>query len=229
MLGAGATLLCCLLVAVGGLRVPVLWGLQGQSLSFPALSPVFEDIARVTWRTRGTHIAEAKPREKKFSVDYLPAFHGRLFIHPANLSLEIGQLRPEDSGNYEVVVDTLSDPTSPKTFQYFLRVYGEPSEPGNAAGHGGSTATPPGVTEPRPGDPTTPGTGGGQPPGGREGLGTCGGWRHYCVLKGYLVAAVLGPLLVLLVIVHLVTRDKVSAGDESPRAAIPQGWSPWQR
>ncbi|XP_027766339.1 uncharacterized protein LOC114072666, partial [Empidonax traillii] len=204
MLGAGVTLLCCLLVAAGALR------------------PVVEDIARVTWRTRGTHIAEAKPREEKFSVDYLPAFRGRLLIHPANLSLEILQLRQEDSGDYEVIVDTLSHPTAPKTFRYFLQVSGDPSGPGDAAGHGGSTVTPPGLTEPRPGDPTRPGTGGG-------GLGTCGGWRHYCELKGYLVAAVLGPLLVLLVAVHLVTRDKVSAGTESPRAAIPQGWSPWQR
>ncbi|XP_027525424.1 uncharacterized protein LOC113960203 [Corapipo altera] len=226
MIGAGAALLCCSLLTAGALR------------------PAFGDIARVTWRTRGTHIAEAKPGEKKFSVGFLPSFRERLLIHPNNLSLEIRGLRLEDSGSYEVVVDTSSDPTAPKTLQYRLWVHGDPSRPGDAVGHGGSTVTghggstvtPRGVTEPRAGDPTRQDTDLGQPPEGRGGPGTCGGWGHYCELKGYLVAAVLGPLLVLVVTVHLVTRDKatelgdeVSAGSESPGTAIPLGSSPWQR
>lgn len=109
--------LCC--------GVEVLKGLKGQSLSFPVPYAASGDIARVTWRSRGTHIAEAKPREKLFAVDYLPDFRGRLLIHPTNLSLEIRPLKREDSGRYKVVVDTLSDPTNPKTFSYFLLVRGE--------------------------------------------------------------------------------------------------------
>lgn len=60
-----------------------------KPLSFPVLRPVSADIARVTWRSRGTHIAEAKPMEKTFTVNYPLDFHGRLPIHPANLSLGI--------------------------------------------------------------------------------------------------------------------------------------------
>uniref|UniRef100_A0A8C3JVH7 Uncharacterized protein n=1 Tax=Calidris pygmaea TaxID=425635 RepID=A0A8C3JVH7_9CHAR len=108
----------------------VLRGLEGRSLSFPALPSTSGDIARVTWRTRGTHIAEAKPRQKVFTVDYLPHFRGRLLIHPTNLSLEMGPLELEDSGLYKVVVDTFSDPTNPKTFSYFLLVYGESKDGG---------------------------------------------------------------------------------------------------
>ncbi|GAB0200931.1 natural killer cell receptor 2B4-like [Grus japonensis] len=102
----------------------LLKGLVGQSLSFPALHLMSADVARVTWRSRGTHIAEAKPREKIFTIDYLPDFRGRLLIHPTNLSLEIRRLNLADSGRYKVVVDTLSDPTNPKTFHYFLLVHG---------------------------------------------------------------------------------------------------------
>ncbi|XP_075593176.1 uncharacterized protein LOC142598447 isoform X2 [Balearica regulorum gibbericeps] len=168
MAGAGATLLCrVLLVVAEGLSlccgIELLKGLEGQSLSFPALHLMSADIARVTWRSRGTHIAEAKPREKIFTVDYLPDFRGRLLIHPTNLSLEIRRLNLADSGRYKVVVDTLSDPTNPKTFYYFLLVHdGSPemaTGTGDAGGRSGSTAGPWGVTESRAGDTATPGAG----------------------------------------------------------------------
>ena len=119
---------------LAGLRlccgIKLLKGLKGQALSFPALHSVSADIVRVTWRSRGTHIAEAKPREKLFTVDYLPKFHGRLFIHPTNLSLEIRPLKLGDGGRYEVVVDTLFHPTNPKTFSYLLLVHGKSKEGG---------------------------------------------------------------------------------------------------
>ncbi|XP_054662522.1 natural killer cell receptor 2B4-like isoform X2 [Grus americana] len=141
----------------------LLKGLVGQSLSFPALHLMSADVARVTWRSRGTHIAEAKPREKIFTVDYLPDFRGRLLIHPTNLSLEIRRLNLADSGRYKVVVDTLSDPTNPKTFHYFLLVHDGSSEMAtgtdDAGGRSGSTAGPWGVTESRAGDAATPGAG----------------------------------------------------------------------
>lgn len=250
MAGAGATVLCCvLLAAAGGLRLccgtELLKGLQGQSLSFPALQPgEVPDIARVTWRSRGLHIAEAKPRVKMFTVDYLPKFHGRLLIHPTNLSLEISPLKLEDSGRYKVVVDTLSDPTKPKTFSYLLLVHdGWPKTAagtGDTGGHSGSTATPRGATEPRAGDTPTPGAGGGQPPGDGGGPEVCGVRDRYCVVKGYLVATIFGPLLILVAAVHVVTRDKatepgdeVSAGprvgSEPPGFTAPQGPSPWKR
>ncbi|CAM9989578.1 unnamed protein product, partial [Bubo scandiacus] len=144
----------------------LLEGLQGQSLSFPALHPMAEDIVRVTWRFQGTHIAEAKPRQKLFTVDYLPRFRGRLFIHPASLSLEIRLLKPGDGGRYEVVMDTFSDPTNPKIFSYLLLVNGDSpatmAGPGDAGGHSGSTAGPRGVTEPPAADTVTWGAGGSQ-------------------------------------------------------------------
>ncbi|XP_065516283.1 uncharacterized protein LOC136004086 isoform X2 [Lathamus discolor] len=129
MAGSGTSLVCCvLLVAAKGLclccATELLKGLKGQSLSFPALQLLSHDIVRVTWRTKGTHIAEAKPRVRMFTADFLPEFRGRLLIHPNSLSLEINPLQPSDSGSYEVVVDTLSDPTNPQTFHYSLLVLG---------------------------------------------------------------------------------------------------------
>ncbi|XP_061299767.1 uncharacterized protein LOC133263913 [Pezoporus flaviventris] len=116
----------CFRVSVWGLclccAVELLKGLKGQSLSFPALHLLSHDIVRVTWRTKGTHIAEAKPRVRMFTTDFLPEFQDRLLIHPNSLSLQINPLQPSDSGSYEVVVDTLSDPTNPKTFRYSLLV-----------------------------------------------------------------------------------------------------------
>ncbi|XP_074665555.1 uncharacterized protein LOC141916704 [Strix aluco] len=219
MAGAWATLLChVLLVAAGGLPLScgteLLEGLQGQSVSFPALHPMAEDIVRVTWRFQGTHIAEAKPRQKMFTVDYLPRFRGRLFIHPASLSLEIRLLKPGDGGRYEVVVDTFSDPTNPKTFSCLLLVNGDSpamtAGPGDAGGHSGSTAGPRAVTKPPAADTVTWGAGWGQPPGNGGGSGGCGVQDQYCVVKGYLVAAVFGPLLMLVVAIHIVTRDKAT-------------------
>ncbi|XP_074784878.1 uncharacterized protein LOC141971435 [Athene noctua] len=247
MAGARATLLCrVLLAAAGGLPlssgVELLEGLQGQSLSFPALHPMSEDIVRVTWRFQGTHIAEAKPRQKMFTVDYLPRFRGRLFIHHASLSLEIRLLKPGDSGRYEVVMDTFSDPTNPKAFSYLLLVNGDSptttTGPGDTGGHSRSTAGPRGVTEPRAADTVTWGAGGGQPPGNGGGSGGCGVQDRYCVVKGYLVAAVFGPLLLLVVAIHIMTRDKATelgvsvgprVGSEPPSITTPQGPASWQR
>lgn len=111
--------LCC--------DIKLLKGLKRQSLSFPALFPFFADITRVSWRSQGTHITED---EKRFTVDYVPRFRGRQFIHPTNLSLKIRPLKLGDNGKYEVVMDTLSDPTKPKTFSYSLRVHGKSKDGG---------------------------------------------------------------------------------------------------
>ncbi|XP_072702575.1 uncharacterized protein [Ciconia boyciana] len=249
MAGARATLLCCVLLAAArGLHLccgtKLLKGLEGQSLFFPALRPVSEDIVRVTWRSRGTHIAEAKPREKMFTVNYLPDFRDRLLIHPTNLSLEIRLLQLGDRGKYKVVVDTLSDPTNPKTFSYLLLVHGDSPEmatgTGDAGGHSGSTVGPRGASEPHAGDATTQSTGGGQPPGSNGGPGACGVRDHYCAVKGYLVAAVFGPLLILVATIHIMTRDKATkpgdevsvgptVGSEPPGITAVQGPYPWQR
>ncbi|XP_014814020.1 PREDICTED: uncharacterized protein LOC106897721 [Calidris pugnax] len=219
MAGERTTLLFYVLVAAAG-----------------ALPSTSGDIARVTWRTQETHIAEAKPKQKVFTVDYLPRFRGRLLIHPTNLSLEMGPLELEDSGFYNVVVDTFSDPTNPKTFSYFLLVYDGSTGTGDSRRHNGSTVGPWGTTEPCAGDATTQGEGGGQPPGGGGGTGRCGVWDHYCVVKGWLVATIFGPLLILVVAVHVVTRDKATKpgeaqggpmGCEPPGITAPRGPSPW--
>ncbi|XP_052654014.1 uncharacterized protein LOC128146586 [Harpia harpyja] len=196
--------LCC--------DIKLLKGLKGQSLSFPALHPFFADITRVTWRSQGTHITEAKPKEKRLTIDYMPRLRGQLFIHPTNLSLEIRPPKLGDNGKYEVVVDTLSDPTKPKTFSYSLRIHGGlPMMPAGTSDMGGqsrSTVGPRGVTEPDAGDTRTQGTGGGQPPDGSGGLEACGVQDYYCVVKAYLMATVFGLLLMLVATVHNVTRDK---------------------
>lgn len=81
------------------------------------------------------------------------------------------------------------------------------------------------------------GAGGGQPPGGSGGPGVCRVQDRYCVVKGYLVAAVFGPLLILVAAVHVVITDKatepgdeVSAGlrvwSEPPGITAAQGPSP---
>lgn len=114
--------LCC--------DIKLLTGLKRQFLSFPALHPFFADITWVSWRSQGTHITEAKPKEKRFTVDYVRRFRGWQFIHPTNLSLKIRPLKLGDNGRYEVVMDTLSDPTKPKTFSYSLRVHGKSKDGG---------------------------------------------------------------------------------------------------
>jgi len=107
-------------------------------------------------------------------------------------------------------------------------------------GYGGSMAGPWGATEPRAGDATTQGAGGGQPPGDGRGPGVCEARGHYCVVKGYLVATILGLLLMLVAAVHVMTRDKatelgdeVSAGprvgSEPPGISTPWRPAPWQR
>ncbi|XP_021232417.1 uncharacterized protein LOC110387972 [Numida meleagris] len=215
MAGAGAALLCCvLLVVAGGLRCcrarEVLTGQRGRSLSFPALRRVAEDIVRITWisETRGTHIAEAKPKMKEFAADFLPHFQGRLRIHPQSLSLEITELSSSDSGKYRAVVDIASSPSSPRTFSYLVLVLDHPpgTTRGDTGGHSRSTTGPRTSAEPRNGGGTTPGPGRGQIPGAGGAPGLCGTRGGYCTLRGYLVAAVFGPLVVLLVAVHVVTR-----------------------
>lgn len=113
-----------------GCSMGVLTGLKGHSLSFPALHSDAGDITRVTWRSRGTHTAEAKPRKKLFAMDYLPGLRGQLLLHPTNLRLEISPLKLGDSGRHKAGVDTFSHPTNPKTFSYFLRVRGESKDGG---------------------------------------------------------------------------------------------------
>ncbi|XP_027636447.1 uncharacterized protein LOC114010995 [Falco peregrinus] len=221
MAGARATLLCwALLAAPGGLQLchGMKWleGVKGQSLCFPALRSISANIVRVTWRFGGTHIAEAKPTKSMFTFSLLPRFHGRLLIHPSNLSLEIRLLRLEDAGNYEVTVDTLSDPTKPKTFYYYLMVHDGSSETvtrtGGTGGHSRSTVAPWEATKPHGRDTVTQGTGGGQPldKGGRSGM--CPAQNGYCVVKGYLVAVIFGLLLLVVAAVHIVTRDSHQAG-----------------
>ncbi|XP_068027317.1 uncharacterized protein [Melanerpes formicivorus] len=174
---ARTTLLCCLLLAAAGGPEPLpaelptlLVGLRGQSLAFPPPDGLESaDISRVLWSTGAVHIAEAKPREKLFKVDLLPRFRRRLLLHPSNLSLEMRALREQDEGFYQLVVDTFSDPTNPRTSSYFVQVLG--SSPWTAAGPtatGGrsrSTVGPQGVTKPHASDTT-----------GGQGLSPWPGW-----------------------------------------------------
>lgn len=69
-----------------------------------------------------------------------------------------------------------------------------------------STAGPGMSSEPYAGGGTTPGPGNGQLPDAGGSPGPCGAQGGYCILRGYLVAAVFGPLVILLVVVHVVTR-----------------------
>ncbi|KAM6331179.1 uncharacterized protein FN964_015283 isoform 3-T4 [Alca torda] len=145
MAGAGATILCGVLVAAAGgphlcCGAGVLTGLKGHSLSFPALHSDSGDIARVTWRSRGTHMAEAKPRERPFAVGYLPSLGGRPLLQPTNLRPEISPLKPGESGRHEGLVGAFSDPTNLKTFSYFLLVRGGSAGAGDSGGGSGSTA-----------------------------------------------------------------------------------------
>lgn len=89
---------------------------------------------------------------------------------------------------------------------------------GDTGGHWEATVGPWGTTKPYARDAVTEGEGGGQPPGGGGGPGTCRVQDRYCVVKGYLVAAVFGPLLMLVAAVHVATRDKATE-------AVPGGQS----
>ncbi|XP_010722184.1 uncharacterized protein LOC104914411 isoform X3 [Meleagris gallopavo] len=190
--------------------IKILRGKRGKPLSFPALRPVAKDIVRITWtsETHSTHIAEAKPEVKEFAVDFLPDFQGRLRIHPQLLSLEITELRSTDAGQYSAGVDIASKPTSPRKFTYLVLVLDD--SPGSAdsdtGGPSRSTAGPGMSSEPYAGGGTTPGPGNGQLPDAGGSPGPCGAQGGYCILRGYLVAAVFGPLVILLVVVHVVTR-----------------------
>ncbi|XP_031412787.1 uncharacterized protein LOC104914411 isoform X2 [Meleagris gallopavo] len=189
MARAGAVLFSCvLLVMAGGLQcchaIKILRGKRGKPLSFPALRPVAKDIVRITWtsETHSTHIAEAKPEVKEFAVDFLPDFQGRLRIHPQLLSLEITELRSTDADDSPGSADS------------------------DTGGPSRSTAGPGMSSEPYAGGGTTPGPGNGQLPDAGGSPGPCGAQGGYCILRGYLVAAVFGPLVILLVVVHVVTR-----------------------
>ncbi|KAM6331177.1 uncharacterized protein FN964_015283 isoform 1-T1 [Alca torda] len=233
MAGAGATILCGVLVAAAGgphlcCGAGVLTGLKGHSLSFPALHSDSGDIARVTWRSRGTHMAEAKPRERPFAVGYLPSLGGRPLLQPTNLRPEISPLKPGESGRHEGLVGAFSDPTNLKTFSYFLLVRGGSAGAGDSGGGSGSTAGRDGARCWR---RHAAGRRWGAAPGRRRGDGDC-------MVKGCLVATVFGPLLMLVATVHIVPRDKATepggmlgvspVGCEPPGIAAPQGPSPWR-
>lgn len=88
---------------------------------------------------------------------------------------------------------------------------------------------PQGATEPSAGDTGTQDTGGGQPP------RPCRAQDRYCLVKGYLMAGIFVPLVLLVAVVHVVTRvkctkagDGVSSGVEPFGITAPQGPSPWQ-
>ncbi|XP_015739808.1 uncharacterized protein LOC107324361 [Coturnix japonica] len=211
----GAVLLgCVLLVMAGGLQCcrafEVLMGKQGELLSFPALRPVANDIVRILWmsKTYGTHIAEAKPGVKEFAVNFLPKFQGRLRIHLQSLSLEITELHSTDEGLYSAVVDTASNPSSPRTFSYSVKVLDHTpwTTDSDTGGHSRSTTEPGMSSESHTVGRTTLGPSKGQVPDAGGAPGLCGAQGGYCTLKGYLIAAVFGPLVVLLVAVHVVTR-----------------------
>ncbi|XP_006119469.2 uncharacterized protein LOC102463311 [Pelodiscus sinensis] len=221
--GTGPLLHSLLLLALGvlaGLQLSYsreqLEGFVGESVYFPALRPVAGDIVRILWFSgkQGTHIAEAKPESRAFRVNYVPYFSNRLAINAGNLSLELRGLRPEDQGPYRAVVDISSDPSHPKTFSYELSVRGRRQEGGRS--EGGAMGTPareewrtmmepptsrdPITTGGKGGKPTAAGGDGGEPEGGES-------WRTcHCSLKGYLIAAVYGPLCIAVAVVHLKTR-----------------------
>ncbi|XP_042749590.1 uncharacterized protein LOC122192958 isoform X1 [Lagopus leucura] len=215
MVRVGAVLFSCVLLAMAaGLQcchaLKVLRGMWGKPLSFPALRPLAEDIVRIIWisETHSTHIAEAKPGVKEFAVNFLPDFQGRLRIHPQLLSLEITELRSTDAGQYSAGVDIASKPSSPRKFTYRVLVLDDPpvTTDGDTGGHSRSTAGPGMSSEPHVGEGTTPDPGKGQLLDAGGSPGPCGAQGGYCTLRGYLVAAVFGPLVVLLVAVHVVTR-----------------------
>ncbi|XP_019373190.1 PREDICTED: uncharacterized protein LOC109297651 [Gavialis gangeticus] len=202
--------LCLLLLAVGALQLALsqtrLEGFTGESLSFPALRPVAPDIARIIWfsDSRGTHIAEAKPLSREFRTDYDPVLRPRLALHRGNLSLEITALQLSDSGVYRATVDIQSNPTRPQMFYYELIIQVHQLDP-------------PGSTWPPPQGPTTPvgsrartstrDPGGTPRPGEDPGhdKSRCGACS--CALKGYIIAAVYGTLLLTVAIVHIKTQS----------------------
>ncbi|XP_031462165.1 uncharacterized protein LOC116237257 isoform X2 [Phasianus colchicus] len=214
MARAGAVLFSCVLLVMAGLQcchaLKVMIGKRGKMLSFPPLRPFAEDIVRILWisETHRTHIAEAKPGTKEFAVDFLPDFQGRLRIHPQLLSLEIMELRRADAGLYFAEVDIASKPSSPRKFTYRVLVLDDPpgTTDGDTGGHSRSTTGPGVSSEPHAGGGTTPDPGKGQLLDAGGSLGPCGVQGGYCTFRGYLVAAVFGPLVVLLVAVHVVTR-----------------------
>ncbi|XP_067425627.1 uncharacterized protein [Emydura macquarii macquarii] len=194
-------------VLLAGLRLSYgqvqLEGVVGEAVYFPALRPVARDIVRIIWFSgrQGTHIAEAKPQAREFNTNYLPSFSNRLAIHAGNLSLEMRELRLADQGPYRAVVDVASDPTNPRTFSYELSVRGR------------TTAGPPGGGgRPVGGEPVTAGGSRGRTTlAGGDGEVSGGGETQvstpcHCALKGYLIAAVYGPLSIVVAIVHVKTR-----------------------
>ncbi|XP_059806615.1 SLAM family member 5-like [Hypanus sabinus] len=81
-------------------------GTQGQSVSLPPGIPVRPDIADVDWNrvsTRNTIVKYSKGSVTYFGTE---EYKRRITLHLGNFSLEIRDLRREDSGDYEVIFTT---------------------------------------------------------------------------------------------------------------------------
>ncbi|XP_062921209.1 uncharacterized protein LOC134355363 isoform X2 [Mobula hypostoma] len=81
-------------------------GARGQLVYLPAGITAGLDISQVVWRSKGTTIVEyANGHISFFGPE---EYKRRITFHPGNFSLEIRDLRREDTGDYEVTVTSSS-------------------------------------------------------------------------------------------------------------------------
>ncbi|XP_059805767.1 uncharacterized protein LOC132380865 [Hypanus sabinus] len=96
-------------------------GTQGQSVSLPPGIPVRPDIADVDWNRVSTRNTIVKYSKRNVTYFGTKEYKRRITLHLGNFSLEIHDLRREDSGDYEVIFTTGSGAENNSTVR--LEVY----------------------------------------------------------------------------------------------------------
>ncbi|XP_072133959.1 uncharacterized protein [Mobula birostris] len=124
-MGAGQLLTICLTLSVTiagtGASPTTVNGIRGHSVSLPSGIPVGPDFAGVEWRRvspRNMIVKYSKGNVIYFGPE---EYKRRITLHPGDFSLEIHDLRREDSGVYEVMFAASSGAESETTVR--LEVY----------------------------------------------------------------------------------------------------------
>ncbi|XP_051890852.1 SLAM family member 5-like [Pristis pectinata] len=108
-------------VAATGASPPTVNGTLGHSVSLPPGIPVGPDVTEAEWRRTSPRTMIAK--YSKGHIEYFGSeeYKRRVTLHPGDFSLEICDLRREDTGDYEV--DVLSSSGAENKTTVRLEVY----------------------------------------------------------------------------------------------------------
>ncbi|XP_072886354.1 SLAM family member 5-like [Hemitrygon akajei] len=106
-----------LCTSLPGTAVPpiIVTGTQGHSVSLRPGIPVGPDIPEVQWICLSPRIKIVKYLNGSITYFSNDQYKNRITFHPGNVSLEIRDLRRNDTGDYEVIVTAASSGAEKKT------------------------------------------------------------------------------------------------------------------